>query len=106
MDVHRMERIGLNMSKPAERSRLHGPAGVLAMACLQGTGRQHGKPPSARVSPQPDAREGQAGLTGVADRLVVPLKPGNAGGGKGPELKVNVRRGEGKEIGDEPINSG
>jgi hypothetical protein len=42
----------------------------------------------------------------VADRLVVPMKPGNAGGGKGPELKENVRRSEGKEIGDEPINSG
>jgi hypothetical protein len=27
---------------------------------------------------QPDAREGQAGRTGVAERLVVPLKPGNA----------------------------
>jgi RNA-directed DNA polymerase len=29
----------------------------------------------------------------VADRPVVPPKPGNAGGGKGPEFKVNVRRG-------------
>src|ERR1700689_1491968 len=28
---------------------------------------------------QPDAREGQAGRCGVAERLVVPLKPGNAG---------------------------
>ena len=42
---------------------------------------------------QPDAREGQAGPAGVADRLVVPSKPGNSGGGKGPEFKVNVRRG-------------
>ena len=33
---------------------------------------------------QPDAREGQAGRAGVAERLVVPRKPGNAGGGKGP----------------------
>src|ERR1700757_3127809 len=32
---------------------------------------------------QPDAREGQAGRTGVAERLVVPLKPGNAGEGRG-----------------------
>ena len=30
---------------------------------------------------QPDAREGQAGRSGVAERFVVPLKPGNAGGG-------------------------
>src|SRR4051812_17001316 len=55
---------------------------------------QHGKPQAvgARDS-QPDAREGQAGPPGVADRPAVPSKPGNAGGGKGPEFKVNVRRG-------------
>ena len=40
---------------------------------------------------QPDAREGQAGPCGVAERFVVPLKPGNPGGGKGPQFKVNVR---------------
>src|SRR5215471_9048606 len=34
-------------------------------------------------SDQPDAREGQAGRLGVAERFVVPLKLGNAGGGKG-----------------------
>jgi hypothetical protein len=33
---------------------------------------------------QPDAREGQAGPGQVAERPVVPPKPGNAGGGKGP----------------------
>src|SRR5207244_11315602 len=35
----------------------------------------------------------------MADRSVVPRKPGNAGGGKGPEFKVNVERSESKEIG-------
>ena len=44
---------------------------------------------------QPDAREGQAGRFGVAERLVVPLKPGNAGGGKGPQFKTNAASGEG-----------
>jgi hypothetical protein len=44
---------------------------------------------------QPDAREGQVGRSGVAERFVVPLKPGNAGGGKGPQFKTNARRGEG-----------
>ena len=44
---------------------------------------------------QPDAREGQAGRTGVAEGLAVPLKPGNAGGGKGPQFKTDARRGEG-----------
>jgi hypothetical protein len=41
---------------------------------------------------QRDAREGQAGPTGVADRLVVPMKPVNAGGGKEPEFKTDVRK--------------
>ena len=44
---------------------------------------------------QPDAREGQAGRMGVAERLVVPGKPGNAGGGKGPQFKTDARRGDG-----------
>jgi hypothetical protein len=44
---------------------------------------------------QPDAREGQAGRIGVAERPVVPMKPGNAGGGKGPQFKTDARRGEG-----------
>jgi hypothetical protein len=39
---------------------------------------------------KPDAREGQAGRHGVAERLVVPMKPGNAGGGKGPQFKTNA----------------
>ena len=33
--------------------------------------------------------------TGVAERSVVPRKPGNAGGGKGPQFKTDARRGEG-----------
>ena len=44
---------------------------------------------------QPDAREGQAGRPGVAERFAVPRKPGNAGGGKGPQFKTNARRSEG-----------
>ena len=44
---------------------------------------------------QPDAREGQAGRAGVAEGPAVPLKPGNAGGGKGPQFKTDARRGEG-----------
>ena len=53
----------------------------------------HGKPLAMRVSgSQPDAREGQAWSPGVADRPEVPMKPGNAGGGKGPEFKTDVRQ--------------
>ena len=44
---------------------------------------------------QPEAREGQAGRLGVAERFVVPLKPGNAGGGKGPQFKTDAIRREG-----------
>ena len=48
---------------------------------------------------QPDAREGQAGRDGVTEGLVVPLKPGNAGGGKRPWFRISVRKSEGLEIG-------
>src|SRR5271155_1154362 len=51
---------------------------------------------------QPEAREGQAGPPGVADRSVVPLKPGNSGGGKGPEFQISVAGAENQESGDEP----
>ena len=44
---------------------------------------------------QPDAREGQVGRLGVAERFAVPRKPGNAGGGKGPQFKTDAIRGEG-----------
>ena len=45
----------------------------------------HGKPPAVGTrEAQLDAREGQARRYGVAERPVVVLKPGNAGGAKGP----------------------
>jgi hypothetical protein len=39
---------------------------------------------------QPEAREGQAGRLEVAERFVVPLKLGNAGGGKGPQFRTDA----------------
>jgi hypothetical protein len=54
---------------------------------------------------QPDSREGQAGLFGVAERPVVPGRPGNAGGGKGPWFEVSMQSGESLEIGIESTNS-
>ena len=48
---------------------------------------------------QPDAREGQAGRHEVAERFVLPLKPGNAGGGKEPQFQVNEGSGESQESG-------
>ncbi len=38
---------------------------------------------------QPEAREGQAGRFGVAEGFVVPLKLGNAGGGKGDKALLS-----------------
>src|ERR1700682_4604640 len=70
-------------------------AGVVATACTQGKRKQHGKPQGVVRDDQPDAREGQAGRPGVAERFVVPRKPGNAGGGKGPQFKTDARRSEG-----------
>lgn len=57
------------------------------------------------AGPEPDAREGQAGPDEESERPVVPMKPGNAGGGKGPWFKLNVRSGESPGIGNEPTNS-
>src|SRR5258707_4399954 len=52
-------------------------------------------PRRGRSDDQLEAREGQAGRPGVAERFVVPLKPGNAGGGKGPQFKTDATSGEG-----------
>src|SRR5262249_31626313 len=55
---------------------------------------QHGKPDLAEARDlQPESREGQAGPSGVTDRLVVPRTPGNSGRGKEPEFKTGVTRG-------------
>ena len=53
------------------------------------------KPHGVVSNDQPEAREGQAGRLGVAERFVVPLKPGNSGGGKGPQFKTDAIRREG-----------
>ena len=45
---------------------------VLAAACTQGKRTQHGKPQGVISDDQPDAREGQAGRLGVAERFAVP----------------------------------
>ena len=51
----------------------------------RGERAQHGKPDSVvGRDDQPEAGDSQIGRHGVAERPVVPGKPGNAGGGKGP----------------------
>src|SRR6202048_3175342 len=70
-------------------------AGVVAAACTQGKRTQHGKPHGVVSDDQPHAREGQVGRRGVAERFVLPLKPDNAGGGKGPQFMTDATSGEG-----------
>jgi hypothetical protein len=65
-------------------------AGVVATACTQGKRTQHGKPQGVVSDDQPDTCEGESGRSGVTERLVILLKPGNAGGGKGPQFKTDA----------------
>ena len=62
-------------------------------------------PRRGQSNDQLEAREGQAGRFGVAEGFVVPLKLGNAGGGKGPQFKTDAIRGEGPGRLGNPINS-
>lgn len=66
---------------------------------------QHGKPRRMVDTHQLDAREGQAGSDGVAEGSVVPVKPGNAGGGKGPWFKATQEVARARRMG-QPENSG
>ena len=54
---------------------------------------------------QPETGDGQRGRYRVAERSAVPAKPGNAGGGKGPQFKAEVESGEVLEIGATLANS-
>ena len=60
-----------------------------------------GSPSGDRGRDQLAARERQARPYGVAERFVVPRKPSNVGGGKGPQLKTNARSNADKGIDDE-----
>src|SRR6266478_9393043 len=61
----------------------------------KGTIRNTGSPSGDRSVDQLATRERQAGPYGMAERLVVPMKPGNSGGGKEPWLKGNARSDKG-----------
>jgi hypothetical protein len=70
----------------------------LAVACItKGMSMQHGHGRPCRVIGREDqlvAREGQTGRSRAAEGRIVPLNPGNAGGGKGPQFKSNARSSE------------
>ena len=57
----------------------------------KGIRRNTGSPSGDYRMDQLAARERKAGPFGMAERLVVLTKPGNSGGGKGPQLKADVR---------------
>jgi len=76
------------------------------MACTQGKRAQHGKPDSVvSRDDQPEAGDGQRGRYRVAERSVLPWRPSNTGGGKGPQFKTDVESGEVLEIGATLANS-
>jgi len=78
--------------------RAHGPAVVMAGACVQEENSETRETPSvAARGRQRNLREEQVRPIGVADRPVVPTKPGNSGGGKGPEFKVSAGSGAGQK---------
>ncbi len=70
----------------------------------QETRRNTGNPGGDRSTDQLTAREGWVGPFEVTERPVVPKNPGNAGGGKEPQLKTDARRDEAPGIGAEPTN--
>ena len=86
----RLIRLG-EMSEDDAQSLHRGSGGSTYTRKARATREAHG----VVRDDQPDAREGQAGRSWVAERFVVPQKPGNAGGGKGPQFKTDARRGEG-----------
>jgi hypothetical protein len=84
------------MMETYERTKFHQTCrGIGDGMQAQGTMRNTGSPGGDRSVDQLATRERQAGPTGMAERLVVPTKPGNSGRGKGPQLEGNARSDEG-----------
>ena len=69
--------------------------GIGASTHGRGREQQHGKPCRWRARAKPESRKGQAGPGRVAERSVLPERPGNAGGGKGPQVRRGERKLEG-----------
>ena len=72
----------------------------MATACIQEDDRSNTGSPPCGFKDQPDAGDGQAGHEGVAERPVVPGKPGNAGEGKGPQFRTDVESEDGGRLGN------
>ena len=84
------------MMETYERTKFHQTCrGIGDGMQAKGTMRNTGSPSGDRSVDQLATRERQAGPTGMAERLVVLTKPGNSGGGKGPQLKADARSDDG-----------
>jgi hypothetical protein len=69
------------------KQTLFGSTGALMTACWrEGFCSNTGDPAQcdAQRRSEPATREGRVGLGGKSERPILPKKPGNAGGGKGP----------------------
>jgi len=76
------------MSRDQENDRSLGSAGVIDGGTHERKLKQHEKSTAVEGRDlQTDAREGQAVPPGMAERPVVAMKPGNAGGAKGPQFQ-------------------
>jgi hypothetical protein len=79
-----------------ERTKFHPTCrGIGDGMYAMGTMRNTGSPSGDCSIDQLATRERQAGPCGMAEGLAVPMKPGNSGGGKGPQLKGNARSDKG-----------
>ena len=61
--------------------------GVETTACIEGMHIKHGKPTATVVATATDSPRGPGPVASVAERSVVAMKPGNAGGAKGPQFE-------------------
>ena len=57
----------------------------------EGDERNTGSPAGGAARANRRTREGKVGPDRVAERPVVPVKPGNAGGGKGPQVEAMAK---------------
>jgi hypothetical protein len=57
----------------------------------KGKRAQHGKPYGVGRMTNRTLVRASSGRHEVTERLVVPMKPGNAGGGKGPWFRTNAK---------------
>ena len=82
------------------QTHLSRSAGVLDTARWKGDAGNRGRP--VRVGGRGFNIAHGGGLGRVSDRVVVPSRPGNAGGGKDPDFWCAFDDGEERVIGDEP----